>query len=249
MVCLICVALLLDVGETAKSKKKKKTKKPKDKAQVPKRTAKDWSKMNESDFDKIAGDLMAEDLDSDDDFYEERMQQLGRAKELEKKKKKKSKGNPNQPGDLSSQIQFGPDGKPFFPGGFNLDEFQMNEKRGKPQLMFIKLKKEVYEAEGYDVKDLTTRWSALMSTAGIDCQMYDIEKDTVLVSLQKGQFTSGVKDFALLQPETAYFEQDSKKSFAEGVDPADYESPKPDTPPPTPGKKKSKKKKSKKSEL
>jgi hypothetical protein len=33
--------------------------------------------MSEADLDKISGKLMAEDLDSDDDFFEERKAQLG----------------------------------------------------------------------------------------------------------------------------------------------------------------------------
>merc|ERR1712226_877803 len=74
----------------------------------------------------------------------------------------------------------------------------------------------------------------------MDVSMYDIEKDTVLISMQKGQFVPGVRQFALLQPETLYFEFDSKKSYPEGVDPSDIPDP---VPPPPPVKKNSAQKK------
>ena len=72
--------------------------------------------------------------------------------------------------------------------------------------MFIKIKEEYQSDDKLVQESLAGQWRDLMASAGIDAGLYNIDKKTILVSLQKGHFGSDVKEFALKQPETDYFE-------------------------------------------
>ena len=64
-------------------------------------------------------------------------------------------------------------------------------------------------------------WKELLFTGGVECTPYDIEWDTILMTLQRGWNGFQMRDFLLSRDEVLKVTWDSKDYFKEGVTEAD----------------------------
>ena len=61
-------------------------------------------------------------------------------------------------------------------------------------------------------EDITTKWSALLASAGLDANVYVIEDDQVLLSTQHGLHVNEIKEYVLKQPECVAVDLNSART-------------------------------------
>lgn len=84
-------------------------------------------------------------------------------------------------------------------------------------MIFVDLLKEpVYSKEELD--KLAGKWSALLRTASVPCTVYNLEKNSLMVSVEKGWLGKDVFKFLSKQPEVEKFTANSKSYY-----PKDYQ--------------------------
>ena len=100
------------------------------------------------------------------------------------------------------------------------------ESTAGPTMMFAKLnhtRKDGSKLTREDTQELAAMWKELLFTGGVECTPYDIEWDTVLMTLQRGWNGFQMKDFLLSREEVLKVTWNSRDYLKEGVSEADLE--------------------------
>jgi hypothetical protein len=122
---------------------------------------------------------------------------------------------------------------PVDPSDFDMSDpsawISTSQASAGPTMMFAKLRTPTLKAiaEGNvggvwakeDTQMKASMWKELLFTGGVEVTCYDIEWDTVLVTLQRGWNGLQLKEFLLKQPETWQVTWDQHKFSPPGLDP------------------------------
>lgn len=194
IILVLCILSYCSADDVAVKKKKKATKK----------STKDWSKLN---FDDIEKDW--EDGDESEELmsgYDEHMRTMEINKKKKGKKRMNKKFDPNDAAalrEMVSDMKLG--GTPDQGVMVFVSLKQINPKTGK-------------DWTSDDVEMLAGRWSALVKTASLQADFFNIGKDKkaeVLINIQKPWFYQGIMRFLAEQPETLKVTKDSKDYYPE----------------------------------
>ena len=143
--------------------------------------------------------------------------------------------------------------QPASPKDFGVDDpsewMTHQESTAGPTMMFAKLnhtKPDGSKLTREDTQELAAMWKELLFTGGVECTPYDIEWDTILMTLQRGWNGFQMKDFLLSRNEVLKVTWNSKDYLKEGVTEQDLSGDAGDEGRSKKGKKKKTKKKKKK---
>ena len=173
-------------------------------AKKKKKGSKDWSKI---DFDALDKDW--EDGDDPDELESEydRMQKL-----MSKNKARDPRANfdPNDPASVQKMAQ----------------EMKMGGNPDSGQMVFVTLKpsnpKSGARWSKEDVDDLSAKWTALVKTASLQADFYNIggkdqSAQSLLVSVNKPWFFQDIMKFLASQPETLKITKDQRDIYPEDI--------------------------------
>ena len=199
LIFLVLISIILADSETKVSNNKKKS-------------TKDWSKVNFDDLDKEW-----EDGDDEEDLETE-------SARMEKLMNKHNRRGP--PGMHNKGINM----KDFDPKNPQLMKKmldQMNSKKnmgmadpGKATMIFVEIVKPMPNGEAWDEKSLkllTSKWNALVKTASLSADFFNIPDGTILVNVQKPWMYQGLMDFVARQPETVMMTVDQKEYYPKDI--------------------------------
>ena len=163
-----------------------------------KRTTKDWSKVNVDDI--------AKDWEQGDD-QKELEHEYDVSKRIQERKGKKSSMPAFDPSDPKSIAKAMKKNPLAFSGG---------SSGAGPSMVFVELQPKQKDGkewtkEATDI--LASKWSALLKTAHLQANTYNLGDGKLIVSIDKGWQSNEILKFGLKQWETVKITKDSKDIF------------------------------------
>jgi len=100
----------------------------------------------------------------------------------------------------------------FDPKNFNPQAI-FDAQRNKPQMTFATLKFEYEEKEKQETEKIAVRWRSMLEMGHIQVQAYAVDPGKILLMTQNADQADKVREFALAQRETDWFEINRKRFF------------------------------------
>jgi len=163
---------------------------------VKKKNSKDWSKV---DFSKLEEEWEEGDEDEELESDYTRTQRL-----LEKHQSRRKPIDPNDPKSMKAALK----------------DMKAGGTPQSAQMIFVTLTERNTKGEEWDKEKtdlIAAKWTALVKTASLQADFYNLDNGSILVNIVKPWFFDGIMKFLAQQPETVKITKDQKDYYPKDI--------------------------------